>query len=98
MSRNEFPGHQRERERETTRKEDMTYCLMGICLIKMPMLYGEGKNAFMGFQEEILKSTNDQKTLSDSILLFNCKLDVTPSYSQGGGGNTSSGLDICKSK
>ena len=37
--------------RKTTRVEDMAYCLLGICNIHMPMLYGEGKAAFRRLQE-----------------------------------------------
>lgn len=41
--------------RETTRLEDLAYCLMGIFNINMPLLYGEGTKAFIRLQEEILK-------------------------------------------
>ncbi|KAI0441448.1 hypothetical protein F4803DRAFT_418641 [Xylaria telfairii] len=46
--------------RETTRVEDITYCLMGIFDVNMPLLYGEGDKAFIRLQEEILKKSNDQ--------------------------------------
>ncbi|KAN0096024.1 Heterokaryon incompatibility protein (HET) domain containing protein [Hyaloscypha variabilis] len=45
--------------RQTTRKEDMAYCLLGLFDIAMPMLYGEGSKAFMRLQEEILKNEDD---------------------------------------
>lgn len=45
--------------RRTSREEDMAYCLLGIFDVHMPMLYGEGKNAFFRLQEEILKSSTD---------------------------------------
>jgi len=45
--------------RETTRVEDMAYCLMGLFDVNMPMLYGEGSKAFLRLQEEIMKTTND---------------------------------------
>ncbi|KAI0480905.1 hypothetical protein GGR56DRAFT_628085 [Xylariaceae sp. FL0804] len=45
--------------RQTTRVEDMAYCLLGIFDINMPLLYGEGKKAFIRLQEEIIKSSND---------------------------------------
>ncbi|POS81099.1 hypothetical protein DHEL01_v200515 [Diaporthe helianthi] len=45
--------------RKTTRVEDIAYCLFGIFGVNMPMIYGEGKNAFLRLQEEIAKSTND---------------------------------------
>ncbi|KAF5684015.1 beta transducin [Fusarium denticulatum] len=47
--------------RETTRPEDIAYCLLGIFDINMPLLYGEGQvKAFKRLQEEILKSTDDE--------------------------------------
>lgn len=45
--------------RETTRIEDRAYCLMGIFGINMPPIYGEGKNAFIRLQEEIMKVLDD---------------------------------------
>ncbi|KAI0201055.1 hypothetical protein F4808DRAFT_137595 [Astrocystis sublimbata] len=46
-------------QRETTRLEDRAYSLMGLFDINMPLLYGEGKKAFIRLQEEILKTSND---------------------------------------
>lgn len=45
--------------RHTTRKEDKAYSLLGIFNIHMPMLYGEGSNAFQRLQEEILRVDED---------------------------------------
>lgn len=45
--------------RETTRVEDMAYCLLGIFEINMPLLYGEGNKAFHRLQEEIIRTTPD---------------------------------------
>lgn len=45
--------------RETTREEDMAYCLMGLFAVNMPMLYGEGRRAFLRLQEEIIKSSGE---------------------------------------
>lgn len=45
--------------RKTTRVEDSAYCLLGIFDVNMPMIYGEGKNAFLRLQEEIAKTTYD---------------------------------------
>lgn len=45
--------------RQTTRVEDIAYCLLGIFDIQMPLLYGEGEKAFVRLQEEILKTTDD---------------------------------------
>jgi hypothetical protein len=46
-------------ERVTTRVEDIAYCLLGIFGVNMPMLYGEGDQAFIRLQEEIMKSELD---------------------------------------
>jgi Heterokaryon incompatibility protein (HET) len=46
--------------RQTTRREDIAYCLLGLFGINMPLLYGEGENAFIRLQEEIIRSTDDQ--------------------------------------
>jgi len=45
--------------RETTRIEDIAYCLLGIFDVNMPLLYGEEEKAFRRLQEEIIKSTAD---------------------------------------
>ncbi|TVY55124.1 Vegetative incompatibility protein HET-E-1 [Lachnellula cervina] len=48
-------------DRETTRPEDLAYCLMGIFSVNMPMLYGEGNvRAYLRLQEEIMKQSDDQ--------------------------------------
>jgi hypothetical protein len=48
-------------KRETTRSEDVAYCLMGLFDINMPLLYGEGgEKAFLRLQEEILKDSTDE--------------------------------------
>ncbi|KAI0127653.1 heterokaryon incompatibility protein-domain-containing protein [Xylariales sp. AK1849] len=45
--------------RQTTRPEDLAYCLLGIFDINMPMLYGEGHKAFLRLQEEICRRSRD---------------------------------------
>ncbi|KAI0877523.1 heterokaryon incompatibility protein-domain-containing protein [Hypoxylon argillaceum] len=49
--------------RETTRIEDMAYCLLGIFDVNMPLIYGEGKKAFKRLQEEIIKANPEDHTL-----------------------------------
>lgn len=46
--------------RDTTRREDRAYSLMGIFGVNMPPIYGEGDKAFIRLQEEIMKKSNDQ--------------------------------------
>ena len=46
--------------RKTTRVEDMAYSLMGIFDVNMPLLYGEGRHAFIRLQHEIVKISDDE--------------------------------------
>ncbi|KAH6893608.1 heterokaryon incompatibility protein-domain-containing protein [Thelonectria olida] len=58
----QFPLAQRmswASKRNTTREEDMAYCLFGIFDINMPLLYGEGRRAFIRLQQEIMKQQVD---------------------------------------
>ncbi|KAJ8115339.1 hypothetical protein OPT61_g2993 [Boeremia exigua] len=50
--------------RQTSRIEDEAYCLLGILDVNMPLIYGEGKRAFIRLQEELLKSSNDASILA----------------------------------
>ncbi|EIW65163.1 HET-domain-containing protein, partial [Trametes versicolor FP-101664 SS1] len=51
--------------RETTREEDMAYCLMGVFNVHMPPIYGEGgEGAFRRLQLEIMQRTNDRSILA----------------------------------
>jgi hypothetical protein len=42
--------------RHTRRKEDKAYCLMGIFNVFLPLIYGEGENAFLRLKDEIDRS------------------------------------------
>ncbi|KAI0634376.1 hypothetical protein C8Q77DRAFT_747975 [Trametes polyzona] len=46
--------------RATTRIEDEAYCLLGIFGVHIPPIYGEGSNAFLRLQEEIIRTIPDQ--------------------------------------
>ena len=47
--------------RETTRSEDIAYCLLGLFNVNMPLLYGEGATrAFERLQREIIRSGFDE--------------------------------------
>ncbi|KAI0631653.1 heterokaryon incompatibility protein-domain-containing protein [Trametes polyzona] len=50
--------------RETTRIEDQAYCLMGIFDVNLPTIYGEGTEAFVRLQEEIIKRSPDRTLLA----------------------------------
>ncbi|KAL7953846.1 heterokaryon incompatibility domain-containing protein [Trichoderma compactum] len=45
--------------RETTREEDVAYCLFGLFDVNMPLIYGEGEKAFLRLQEHILQQSDD---------------------------------------
>jgi hypothetical protein len=49
--------------RHTTRREDTAYCLLGIFGIRIPLIYGEGNDAFIRLQEEIIKVIDDESIL-----------------------------------
>ena len=57
--------------RKTTRLEDMAYSLMGIFDVSMPLLYGEGGNAFTRLQHEVVKISDDESIFAweDDLLL-----------------------------
>lgn len=46
-------------ERETTREEDIAYCLLGLFETSMDMQYGEGVGAVQRLQEKIIENIDD---------------------------------------
>ncbi|KAJ2993672.1 hypothetical protein NUW58_g1769 [Xylaria curta] len=63
MSFNDFSIAQRMSwvsQRQTTRIEDQAYCLLGLFGVNMPLTYGEGEQAFVRLQQEIMKESDDQ--------------------------------------
>ncbi|KAL8692672.1 MAG: hypothetical protein Q9218_002345 [Villophora microphyllina] len=46
--------------RTTTREEDIAYSLLGLFEVNMPLIYGEGENAFFRLQCEIINSCSDE--------------------------------------
>ncbi|KAI1443506.1 heterokaryon incompatibility protein-domain-containing protein [Annulohypoxylon stygium] len=58
--------------RQTTRKEDTAYCLLGVFGVNMSLLYGEGENAFKRLQEEIIRQSDDDWK-SDSRQSTKCR-------------------------
>lgn len=55
--------------RQTTKAEDIAYCLMGIFDVSMAMVYyGNGEKAFQKLQEEILKRSDDHSILAWDLL------------------------------
>lgn len=53
--------------RQTTRPEDIAYCLMGLFGVHMPVLYGEAERAFIRLQEEIIRYNDDHSIFSWSM-------------------------------
>ena len=51
-------------KRKTTRSEDLSYCLMGLFNVNMPLLYGEGSRAFWRLQEHIISQSDDESILA----------------------------------
>lgn len=51
-------------ERETTREEDIAYCLLGLLGVNMPLMYGEGPRAFERLQQEYMKISTDHSLFS----------------------------------
>lgn len=62
-------------KRYTTRVEDRAYSLLGIFGLHMSPIYGEGKNAFIRLQEEIIRTIPDQ-----SIFAWGAKCALRVSY------------------
>lgn len=56
--------------RHTTRIEDRAYSLLGLFGVNMPLIYGEGENAFLRLQLEIIKITTDHSILAWKALPF----------------------------
>jgi len=49
--------------RKTRRKEDKAYCLLGIFGVFMPLMYGEGENAFVRLEAEIDRSSRSKQSI-----------------------------------
>jgi hypothetical protein len=54
---------------ETKRKEDRAYSLLGIFNVYMPLIYGEGDNAFSRLKEEVEKISKRKSLASLPALL-----------------------------
>lgn len=63
--------------RQTTRAEDMAYCLLGLVDVNMPMLYGEGHKAFYRLQLEIIKHQNDHTMFAWNSQKHHSQLSTT---------------------
>ncbi|KAK5161406.1 hypothetical protein LTS14_001202 [Recurvomyces mirabilis] len=62
--------------RDATRVEDVAYSLLGLFGINMPLLYGEGENAFNRLQQEIIRSSSDESIFAwRSLCDSGCEAD-----------------------
>ncbi|KAG4443053.1 hypothetical protein IFR05_001449 [Cadophora sp. M221] len=60
-------------DRQTTKAEDIAYCLMGILDVHMPLQYGEGEfKAFERLQHELVKRTSSTSLLAWGLSFKNC--------------------------
>jgi hypothetical protein len=49
-------------KRQTTEEEDLVYCLLGLCEVSMPAIYGEGKEAALKrFQMTVMGFSNSSE-------------------------------------
>lgn len=53
--------------RQTSRLEDMAYCLLGMFDVSMPLLYGEGRKAFLRLQQQIVTQSTDESIFAWTI-------------------------------
>jgi hypothetical protein len=66
--------------RQTTREEDLAYCLIGLFNVNMPLLYGEGgTKAFIRLQEEIMKASDDHSLFAwEHPRILECSREAVP--------------------
>ena len=70
--------------RVTTREEDVAYCLLGILGVNMPLIYGEGANAFMRLQAEVISHCFEPSLLAWNAIRNGVPLppEKSPKYSR----------------
>ena len=74
--------------RDTTKKEDIAYCLFGLFQVNMPVLYGEGgPKAFIRLQQEISKQSDDESLFAwnDDTMTFTGMFAQSPKAFAGSG-------------
>ena len=50
--------------RNTSVMEDEAYCLLGLFDVHMPLIYGEGRNAFLRLQKELITRHDDESVFA----------------------------------
>ncbi|KAI0430802.1 heterokaryon incompatibility protein-domain-containing protein [Xylaria sp. FL1042] len=66
--------------RQTSRQEDMAYCLLGLLGINMPLLYGEGSDAFPRLLGELIKKSNSHGLLAACLSFEETHSHIDCSY------------------
>ncbi|KAH6665619.1 P-loop containing nucleoside triphosphate hydrolase protein [Halenospora varia] len=71
-------------QRQTTEEEDIAYCLLGLCEVSMPPIYGEGKEAALKRLQmtvkEFSKDSSKPKDLEDNVVPFIVPFDRNPNF------------------
>ena len=67
-------------DRQTTYVEDMAYCLLGIFDVSIPTLYGEGIEAFVRLQKEIMNTVDDTSLLAWGTVVPANEIGLQRSY------------------
>ncbi len=68
--------------RHATRVEDVAYSLIGLFGINMPLLYGEGKNAFVRLQLQIMSKYDDNSIFAWQMPLGSQSFGTTTGLNQ----------------
>ncbi|KAK0648989.1 hypothetical protein B0T16DRAFT_409230 [Cercophora newfieldiana] len=82
--------------RETTRTEDMAYCLLGIFDITMPMIYGEGTRSLRRLQQEIIRVSRDHSILAWGLGLAATETANQPTDTVSGGALTTTPAEFAR--
>ncbi|CZR70083.1 related to kinesin light chain 1 [Phialocephala subalpina] len=71
-------------QRQTTEEEDLVYCLLGLCEVSMPTIYGEGKEAALKRLEMTVKGfakdESEPKDLKDNAVSLIVPFDRNPNF------------------
>jgi Heterokaryon incompatibility protein (HET) len=66
--------------RHTTREEDRAYSLLGLLGINMPLIYGEGKRAFIRLQYELISRYNDDTIFAWGDIPSESSVGLSPAF------------------
>ncbi|KAH9207879.1 hypothetical protein DL95DRAFT_481880 [Leptodontidium sp. 2 PMI_412] len=70
--------------RQTTREEDIVYCLLGLCEVSMPPLYGEGEEVARKRLQFTVKgfssNSGEPKSLDENVVPFIVPFDRNPNF------------------